>query len=230
MTHSRLFAAFAVLPLAACGPQDGTVDVQQPLPEAEVVTTHPADEFMDNLRAHCGNAYRGELVEFNEGDADMVGQEMVMHVRECFEDEIRIPFHIGDDRSRTWIYTRTADGLRLKHDHRMPDGSEDEVTQYGGDTVVDGEGNEQAFHADRYTGELLPASANNIWTVRVIPGELYSYRLRRTDEVLEPRAEGEAPASDARMFRLNVDGRRFRVDFDLTEAVEPPPAPWGYED
>ena len=31
-----------------------------------------------------------------------------MHVRDCSERELRIPFHVGDDRSRTWVVTRTA--------------------------------------------------------------------------------------------------------------------------
>ena len=116
---------------------------------------------------------------------------------------MRIPFHIGDDRSRTWVFTRTADGIRLKHDHRHEDGSEDEVTQYGGD-ATGGTASEQAFPADAWTRELIPYAANNTWTVVVQPGELYSYRLRR-------------------------DGtdRRFRVDFDLSTPVTAPPPPWG---
>jgi hypothetical protein len=61
-----------------------------------------------------------------------------MHVRVCRDDEIQIPLHVGENRSRTWILTRTAEGLRLKHDHRLEDGSDDPVTQYGGDTAADG--------------------------------------------------------------------------------------------
>jgi hypothetical protein len=57
-----------------------------------------------------------------------------MHVRTCSENALRIPFHVGDDHSRTWVITRTENGLRLKHDHRHEDGSEDAVTQYGGDS------------------------------------------------------------------------------------------------
>lgn len=196
--------------------------------ERQADTAEPADMFMQNLRALCGNAYRGELLEFNEGDADMVGQELVMHVRECSDDEIRIPFHVGENRSRTWIFTRTEDGLRLKHDHRQPDGSDDEVTMYGGDTVEEGSGTRQAFHADQYTGELLPISATNVWTVDVIPGEVYSYYLRRRDEPLEFRA-GDAQSTGP-MYELKFDGRRFRVVFDLSETVDAPPPPWGYEE
>jgi hypothetical protein len=67
-----------------------------------------------------------------------------MHVRRCEEDEIQIPLHVGENRSRTWIITRTDTGLRLKHDHRHPDGSEEEQTQYGGDTEDSGTATEQS--------------------------------------------------------------------------------------
>jgi hypothetical protein len=127
-----------------------------------------------------------------------------MHVRSCSDDEIRIPFHVGEDRSRTWVITRTAGGLRLKHDHRHADGSEDAVTQYGGDTDGAGSATLQEFPADAFTATLIPAAATNIWTVEMVPGERYSYRLRR----------------------VGTD-RRFRIDFDLSTPISPPPPPWG---
>lgn len=167
----------------------------------------PADRFFESLRGLCSQAFAGELVEYNDGDTELLGQPMVMHVRECGADTIRVPFHIGENRSRTWVFTRTADGLRLKHDHRHEDGSEDEVTQYGGDTVEPGSAVEQAFPADTFTKELIPYAANNTWTVVVIPGEVFSYRLRRAGT-----------------------DRRFRVDFDLSAPVTAPPAPWGADD
>ena len=73
-------------------------------------------------------AFAGQLLEYNESDIELLGQDMVMHVRECGDAEVRIPFHIGDDRSRTWVFTRTTDGIRLKHDHRHEDGSEDDIS------------------------------------------------------------------------------------------------------
>lgn len=163
----------------------------------------PAEAFLENLRGMCGKAFAGRLVEYNDSDAALVGQPMVMHVRECGESEIRIPFHIGENRSRTWVFTRTEHGVRLKHDHRHEDGSEDEITQYGGD-AAGGTANEQAFPADTYTRELIPYAANNTWTVVVIPAEVFSYRLRRAGT-----------------------DRRFRVDFDLATPVAAPPPPWG---
>lgn len=117
-----------------------------------------------------------------------------------------IPFHVADDRSRTWILTRTRSGLRLKHDHRHRDGSEDDLTQYGGDARSPGTATSQEFHADAHTVNLLPEAVTNVWTIEIQPGRTFAYALRR---------EGT--------------DRRFRVEFDLTRPIAPPPAPWGHE-
>ena len=167
----------------------------------------PAEQeaFWAALRRHCGRAYEGRLTQGNASDTAFAGKTLVMHVRQCTDDEVRIPFHLGEDRSRTWVITRTAAGLRLKHDHRHRDGSEDRVTRYGGDTRGPGTATAQEFPADAFTASLIPAAAANVWTVEVGPGERFAYALRR---------EGT--------------DRRFRVEFDLARPVAPPPAPWGH--
>jgi hypothetical protein len=164
----------------------------------------PQDEFWATISGLCGQAFEGELAESNPSDSALAGIALTMHVRECGDSVVRIPFHAGENRSRTWVLTRTPDGLRLKHDHRHEDGSEDTVTQYGGDTRDAGSATTQEFHADELTATLIPAAVTNIWTVEVIPGERFVYALRR---------EGT--------------DRRFRVEFDITRPVDPPPAPWG---
>ncbi|MGH8481797.1 MAG: hypothetical protein ACRES8_04985 [Nevskiaceae bacterium] len=164
----------------------------------------PQDVFWAQLQSLCGQAYHGQLAEGNVSDDAFRKAELVMHVRQCSAAEIRIPFHAGADRSRTWVLTRTAQGLRLKHDHRHEDGSEDRITQYGGDTREPGAAGKQEFHADAHTASLIPAAATNIWTVEVVSGERLAYGLRR---------EGT--------------DRRFRVEFDLKSPVAPPPPPWG---
>ncbi|GAB1487871.1 hypothetical protein MASR2M8_03130 [Opitutaceae bacterium] len=164
------------------------------------------DLFWNQLRALCGQAFEGRVIEGNApSDAAFASERLVMHVRACSENEIRIPFHVGENRSRTWVVTRTANGLRLKHDHRHEDGSEDAVTQYGGDTANAGTRSRQDFPADAFTTNLIPAAATNIWTMIVEPGKVFAYGLRREPE-----------------------GRRFRVEFDLTKPVAVPPAPWGH--
>ena len=191
MLRSMLVLACAAA-LAACGRS-----LPAPAPAS------PQDEFWASLRRLCGNAYAGRLVEGSQADSAFRQNALVMHVRQCPDGEVRIPFHVGRDRSRTWIVTRTGAGLRLKHDHRHEDGSEDRVTQYGGDTRSAGTAARQEFYADTYTAALIPAAATNVWTMEVVPGQHFVYALRR---------EGT--------------DRRVRVEFDLTRTVPPPPAPW----
>lgn len=168
------------------------------------------DLWWQNVGRHCGHAYEGKLVSDDAADAAFADERLVMHVRECGERRIEIPFQVGEDRSRTWVLTRTGDGIRLEHDHRHEDGSEDEITLYGGHTSDPGTAEIQSFPADERSRELfvangIPQSAENVWSMEIVPGDRFSYVLRRT-------------------------GRHFRVDFDLSRPVAPPPPPWGDEE
>lgn len=169
------------------------------------------DAFLANLEALCGQAFAG-TVEVDRpaapGNDAFAGKPLVMHVRECDGGTVRIPFHVGDDRSRTWVVTRTPTGLRLKHDHRHADGTPDAVTMYGGDTTTTGTAVRHAFPVDAesvamFVREGLAASVTNTWAMELLPGERFTYELARPG------------------------GRLFRVDFDLSAPVSPPPAPWG---
>ncbi len=165
---------------------------------------HPGEELWDALRPLCGQAFAGRLTEGTEASDAAIGKErLVMHVRSCTAGEIRVPFHVGENRSRTWVLTRTQSGVRLKHDHRHEDGAADRVTQYGGDTRTGDDDLSLDFFADEYTGTLIPAARTNIWTVAVEPEKRFAYGLRREES-----------------------GRRFRVEFDLTSPVPAPPSPW----
>ena len=158
------------------------------------------------------------MVSDQAADADMRGRAMVMHVRECSDTRIAVPFHVGNadgswDRSRTWLVTRTATGLRLKHDHRHEDGTPDAVTFYGGDTAAQGTARAQEFPVDgesiaMFRANDLAPSVTNVWRVEVAP----------------------AGTADGRYaYQLQREGRLFRVEFDLTRPVALPPAPWGHE-
>lgn len=207
MPHSRRATWLVLLGvLTACAGESPDAEPASDAPAPSTFASPEQTAFWDSLQAMCGQAFTGTLVENEPPSADFEGQALMMHVRECSDDEIRVPFFVGDDRSRTWVFTPSMDGraMRLKHDHRHEDGSEDEVTQYGGDTADAGTATRQAFPADAFTAELVPAAATNVWTVELIPGELFAYQLRR---------EGT--------------DRRFRVEFDLTRPTDAPPAPWG---
>jgi hypothetical protein len=167
----------------------------------------PLDEYWHNLTALCGKAYEGELKEHPEGENDFVGQALVMHVRDCSDKRIRIPFMVGENRSRTWVLTRDGDRLELKHDHRHEDGTPEETTMYGGTSTNLGRANEQYFPADEQTREVIEAAFSNVWVMRIYPGEKFVYGL----------------------WRLGTP-RVFRIDFDLSREIEAPDAPWGWED
>lgn len=165
----------------------------------------PSQKFWDNLKAHCGKAYEGKLVT-PEPDPRFAGK-LVMHVRSCEEGTLRIPFFVGEDRSRTWVLTMDDQGLiQLKHDHRHADGSEDQVTQYGGMASNTGSATTQFFPADQFTANMLPAAVGNVWWITVDETS-FTYNLRRLGA-----------------------NTHFSVRFDLTKAVETPDAPWGWED
>ena len=173
----------------------------------------PAEQFFSRIAALCGRSFEGRMVTADPADAAMAGQRLVMHVADCTPDRIRIPFHVGADRSRTWVVTRTAAGLRLKHDHRHEDGAPDALTNYGGDTAGAGSPARQEFPVDAesialFQRENRPMSVTNVWAMEA-DGLLFAYELRRP------------PGPNA---------RHFRVEFDLGRAVPAPPPAWGAAD
>ncbi len=132
------------------------------------------------LQPYCGQSYGGKVV-FPADDQDpFAGKKLVIHFEFCDPQEIRVPFTVGEDRSRTWILTKTNEGLLLKHDHRHEDGTPDEVTLYGGFDRQMNNPRIAVFSADDYTAALIPAAANNEWTIALQKGDQkLSYILKR---------------------------------------------------
>ena len=172
-------------------------------------TAQPEPDLFERLSAYCGQAFEGRVTSDDPRDEAFATERLVMHVRTCGETQMRIPFHVGEDRSRTWVITRLPeDGLRLKHDHRHEDGSEDVLTQYGGDTDGPAGPVRADFPADAesqalFERENIPASMANVWSI-TLDDDSFTYALDRPN-------------------------RHFAVEFDLTEPLETPPAPWGAE-
>ena len=162
-------------------------------------------QFWNQLEKICEKSFAGEVVAAPANDTTFKNKLLVMHVRSCSENVIRVPFMVGEDRSRTWVFSREGEQLQLKHDHRHPDGAEDSITQYGGMTTNTGLSTLQVFPADQFTTQLLPAAATNVWWVELVEGKYFTYNLRR----------------------MGTD-RWFSVRFDLSKEIETPPAPWGF--
>ncbi len=135
--------------------------------------------FWRELQKLCGKAFVGTVVAAPADDTTFKDKTLVMHVRSCEKDRIRIPFVVGEDRSRTWVLTRREDRILLKNDHRHEDGTPDKVTMYGGLTTNVGMPTRQMFPADQETVNTIPAAVTNVWWIDLVPGEHFSYNLRR---------------------------------------------------
>ncbi len=171
-----------------------------------------ADPVIDSLVPVCYQAYRGQVVSTDEADADFARSTLVMHLRECRASELRIPFNVGDNRSRTWILSKTETGYRLKHRHMHEDGTPDALTNYGGDHAgapieLPGGGWRLEFPADAESKAMFEAagiaqSSQNVWAMEHVPGKQFVYELRRPHRFL-------------------------RVEFDMTDTADTPQQPWG---
>jgi len=166
----------------------------------------PANQiFWESLAAHCGKSYEGVVTTPISENDPFAGKKLVMHVVDCGDGFIHIPFFVGEDKSRTWVLTMKDGLIKLKHDHRHEDGSPDKVTQYGGIASNTGMAGIQFFPADQETANLIPASATNVWWI-TLDETSFTYNLRR----------------------MGTD-RFFSVKFDLTKEVESPGPAWGWE-
>jgi hypothetical protein len=163
--------------------------------------------FWNELEKLCGQSFTGTVVSAPANDTVFKNKVLLMHVRSCNSVQIRVPFFVGEDRSRTWVVSRFKNTLQLKHDHRHRDGSEDSITQYGGRTTNTGSATVQIFPADQHTVNILTAAAGNVWWIELVPGKHFIYNLRR----------------------MGTD-RLFSIRFDLTKPVDTPEAPWGWKD
>jgi hypothetical protein len=152
--------------------------------------------FFERLATLCGQSFAGKAVHSATEDDPMMQARLTMHVDSCTAGEIRVPFHVDENRSRTWVLTRRDGGLLLKHDHRHEDGTPEELTMYGGWATEEGTSERQSFPADEETAQMLPAAATNVWTMEIHQGRQFVYDLQRHGQP------------------------RFRAEFDLSQPLQ----------
>lgn len=207
---ASILVIFQLLFYSACTDTDTPDTSFEYAPEQAAVDMQLSSEqiaFWENIQQHCGNAYRGKLADATPFYQSFDAERIVIHIRNCTETLTHISLHIDDNHSRNLLVTKTDGTLRLKHDHRNPDGTEDTITQYGGDAPAPGLETRQIFEADEHTAEILPNRFDNFWFLDFMDEETFAYGVH-----------------------WPMHGHSIRMEFDLTETVETPPAPWGYED
>ncbi|TVQ31470.1 MAG: hypothetical protein EA370_12895 [Wenzhouxiangella sp.] len=166
------------------------------------------DAFWARMESLCGQAFPGRISDVTPYYASVAEAEsFVMHVMSCSDERIHVPFHVDDNHSRNWILTRSDGTIRLKHDHRNPDGSEEHISQYGGDAPTPGLATRQIFPADAHTASILPERDDNFWFFDFVDEHTLQYGVHW------PR-----------------HGHSIRIEFDLSSPTSVPPRPWGYED
>jgi hypothetical protein len=160
-------------------------------PPRQALRSTSQEAFWRRLGQLCGRAFEGRMAEGT--DSVFVRNRLVMHVRDCRADEVRIGFVIGPDPSRTWIVRRVDGGLALTHEV-----AGEAVTGYGGFTRGAGTAERQDFAADSATGRMLPPAAHNVWSLEILDGRTFAYSVGRPG------------------IR-----QRFRLEFDLRRPVAP---------
>ncbi len=181
--------------LSACGPRTQPSD-DRPATYESVFISESHQAFFDNLASLCGNSFAGEQIYRSHHGDSWADFEMIMHVEVCEEDQILIPFHVGEDQSRTWMFLAEDGKLRFRHDHRYPDGTPEEQNLYGGYADNTGNAFVQHFPADAHSAAIIEDGGGNIWTVALNEDlTTFTYRLERDG------------------------GKRLRIDFDLSNPL-----------
>lgn len=141
----------------------------------------PTADYFYTLQRLCGSEFVGEMTFPIDGQDSFKGKTLIAEFNSCDSDQVRVSFSVGEDRSRTWVFSKfTQDSssagpqskstrVRLKHDHRHSDGTPDEVTNYGGDSEPTSSSHSLSFPADAFTQKLIPEAATNVWTVSISP-------------------------------------------------------------
>lgn len=153
---------------------------QQASESDNIVSVSAESAFFQTLAERCGDVYYGQTIYPDDPEHELYGAELKMTIESCTENEIRIPFQVNDDRSRTWILTLSDEGLLFKHDHRYEDGTPHDLTNYGGWATSGGAPSLMSFPADSETAEMLPEAATNVWTMELdLENNQFTYFLER---------------------------------------------------
>lgn len=198
--HIALIICLAIL--AACT-STGPASSGKAAPETAQA---PGSAFWEAISSYCGEAFRGRVESARPGDEAWVEADIRVHIRHCGESRLLMPLNVDGDRSRTWILGRSPWGVQLKHSHRHEDGTPDRLSDYGGLARPPAADTSLVFPADDETRALLPRASGNTWRLAIMDQTLV-YELTRS-----------------------ADDERFRLVFDLSSPVPPPPASYGWDE
>lgn len=148
--------------------------------------------FFNELKSLEGKIFYGKAIYMPDTTKanDFWGKELKFTVNKSKNSVLRLPFHVGENKSRTWVLTKSKNGIQLKHDHRHDDGSPDSITNYGGDSDTKiSTALAQYFPADDFTAKLIPAAATNRWIMEFSADKKKFYYILERNKILRFKAE-----------------------------------------
>lgn len=123
--------------------------------------------FFDNLQGLCKKKFAGYIVYPAGKEAPFQGKKIWIEVASCSAKEIRIPINIGEKIYRTLILGRNESGVYLQHENKRPDGSQAEISLYGGKALSHQSPFLLVFPADSYSKQLLGSERNSSWSLSI---------------------------------------------------------------
>lgn len=175
--HARVLLLLLATVLLGCAPPHVAAPATVPPPSQTPLEVQRA--FFENLRALCGQTFGGRTILAPITDETFEPARLFMVVEECDGDEIRVPFIVGGDDSRTWVFQIRDDGLTFYHEHLRPDGTPHEISGFGGRASPDGTEIFQSF-PDFWATDETPAAEHRIWRLQIDrENDLFVYYLDR---------------------------------------------------
>lgn len=179
LANVALVLAIATSGCTATSPPKAAVAPAEPVSAAALDPLADQRAFFENLRALCGQTFGGRTILAPVTDRTFEPARLYMVVKDCAGDEIRIPFIVGEDASRTWVFQMRKEGLKFFHEHLRPDGTEHEPSGFGGYATGDGSPVFQSF-ADFSATAGTPLGERRIWRLRLdTDHKLFVYYLDR---------------------------------------------------
>jgi hypothetical protein len=158
----------AFIALLACS-AGITACARTPAADAEAQRS-PQRAFFDAIAARCGEEYPGRAITAPASDDTFRPAFLGMRIASCSDREIRIPFIVDDDESRTWVLTIEGEDLVFTHEHMLEGDTLSSNSGWGGRAVA-GTGTAlfQHFPDHRWEPDQVPAANRSHWRMRLDP-------------------------------------------------------------
>jgi len=132
--------------------------------------SNPQRAFFDALAERCGDEYPGRAVIAPESDPTFRPAFLGMVIASCTENQIRIPFLVDGDDTRTWVLTLDDDGLLFTHEHMLEGDTLSSNSGWGGRAEWGtGTAAFQHFPDHRWDPARVPEENRSHWRMRLDP-------------------------------------------------------------